>query len=292
MPPVVVSTQAAEPTPNAPAAPAAPAAPEAPGAPVAPSAPAAPEAPAARDGATVEYAVRAVLFPYQKSLISSEVDSTIARYQFREGDVFDAGVNLIQLDDSIYKLRKERGEAALDAARAAQDYMQTNLALNKKLFSQGAVGQEMLSRCEFECKDATSKVILAQNEAKMYDREFSLCRIKAPFTGRMVKWLVREYEFVKAGQPVCEIIDDYQLLAVVNLPSSECLDLRKGMERSIRIDETGTLRTGTIHDISGVIDPVSRTMEIKILLDNADHKLYSGMSGVLLIKQGDVHERP
>ena len=42
---------------------------------------------------------------------------------------------------------------------------------------------------------------------------------------------------------------------------------------------------GKIYKISGVIDPGSRTFEIKVLLDNSKGTLAAGMSGVLLKKQ-------
>ena len=50
----------------------------------------------------------------------------------------------------------------------------------------------------------------------------------------------------------------------------------------IKIDETGTCHEGEVYKISGVIDPGSRTFEIKALLDNRNGVLSAGMSGALV----------
>ena len=112
------------------------------------------------------------------------------------------------------------------------------------------------------------------------------CRLVAPFAGRLIKKLVQEHEFVRASQQVINIIDDYQLLAVMHLPSSEINKVAIGKRMRVWIDETRTEHEGTINVISGEIDPGSRTFEIKVLLDNRDRKLAAGMSGKLM-KQYD-----
>ena len=91
---------------------------------------------------------------------------------------------------------------------------------------------------------------------------------------------------MRASQQVINIIDDYQLLAVMHLPSSEINKVAIGKKMRVWIDETRTEHEGTINVISGEIDPGSRTFEIKVLLDNRARKLAAGMSGKLM-KQYD-----
>ncbi|MEA1926938.1 MAG: HlyD family efflux transporter periplasmic adaptor subunit, partial [Candidatus Auribacterota bacterium] len=107
-----------------------------------------------------------------------------------------------------------------------------------------------------------------------------------PFNGRLVEKLVNEYEYVRTGQPLMKIIDDNQLLAVMHLPSSEKNKIKLGQAMKIKIDETKTSHQGKIYKISGVIDPGSRTFEIKVLLDNKKGSLSAGMSGILEKNKG------
>ena len=107
------------------------------------------------------------------------------------------------------------------------------------------------------------------------------CTLKAPFAGRVEKILTREFETVRNGQPILSIIDDNRLLAVLHLPSADLPKIGLGDPVRLRINETGTVASGVVHEIAARADHRSETFEIKALIDNADHILTAGMSGVL-----------
>ena len=143
-----------------------------------------------------------------------------------------------------------------------------------------------LEKSELERDIAASKLNFSVANMKMAEIDLKACRLVAPFPGRLIKKLVQEHEFVRASQQVINIIDDYQLLAVMHLPSSEINKVAIGKRMRVWIDETRTEHEGTVNVISGEIDPGSRTFEIKVLIDNRDRKLAAGMSGKLM-KQYD-----
>jgi len=95
---------------------------------------------------------------------------------------------------------------------------------------------------------------------------------------------VQDFEYVRTSQPIMEIIDDHQLLAVMYLPSIRKKDMKLGTDMMFRIDETGTTHSGRVYEIAGQIDARSRTFEVKALIDNHNRKLTAGMSGVLVEK--------
>ena len=112
------------------------------------------------------------------------------------------------------------------------------------------------------------------------------CVIKAPFDGTVEKLLIREYEMVRSGQPVLSIIDDNQLLAVMNLPTTEMSKIRIGLPVTIRIAENGRTVTGDVYEIASRADHRSETIEIRVRIDNSSHLFKAGMSGVL-VKTGE-----
>ena len=224
---------------------------------------------------------RIVLFPLRKAVLSTNVESVVARHCGQEGEAVKENAPLAELDDRVYQQRLERAEAAVTAATLEAAHAEKNLKRAEDLFQRGTIGQDMLDRARFDKDDAGIKLKIAQVERKAAEINLASCRISVPFAGRIVKWAVQEHEYVRPGQPVCEVIDDSRLLAIVHLPSSEVPSLRKGMKRSIKIDETGSLHTGVIYEIASVIDPVSRTIEVKFIIDNADRKLNAGMSGAI-----------
>lgn len=233
------------------------------------------------DGDMPTGANRIVLFPLHKAVLSANVESVIVRHCGQEGEPIKKDAPLAELDDRIYRQKMERAEASVAAATLESAHTQKNLKRAEDLFQRGIIGQDVLDRAKFDKEDADVKLQIAQVERKMAEINLASCKISGPFSGRIVKWALQEHEYVRPGQPVCEFIDDSRLLAIVHLPSSESPSLRKGMKRNIKIDETGSTHAGVIYEIASVVDPVSRTIEVKFIIDNADRKLNAGMSGVL-----------
>lgn len=211
--------------------------------------------------------VKVVLFPFKRAIISAIINTSVKEYLFKEGESFSEGDIIVKLDDAIYNHRFIKAKTY---STFATKVYQNNLNLAEK----GGIGQYELEKSKFENEAAEAEMKIAQIE-------LDACTIKAPFSGSLVKKIAREYEFVRIGQPVVEIINDYQLLAVMHLPSTQRESVRKGQKIQFRIDETGTFSTGKIYEISAEIDPRSRTFELKILIDNKDRKLSAGMSGVM-----------
>ena len=225
--------------------------------------------------------VKVVIFPFRQAVIPALTESRVMKYHFYEGEKFPAGKILAQLDKAVYKQRLLKIEAGLKEAKAGLTFATRNAKRAKKLFGQGIQGHTEMEKAALEAEIADAKYLSAKASYIVAERELALCDIAAPFNGRLVERLVNEYEYVRTGQPLMKIIDDNQLLAVMHLPSSEKNKTKLGQPMKIKVDETQTNHEGKIYKISGVIDPGSRTFEIKVLLDNKKGSLSAGMSGVL-----------
>lgn len=230
--------------------------------------------------------VRVVLFPFREAVIPALAESRVIKYYFNEGEKFPAGKILAQLDKTVYKQRLLKIEASVKEAKVSLSFARKNAKRSKEVFSKGMLGQTEMEKAELDAEIAEAKYLSAKASYIVAKRDLDLCDITAPFDGRLVEKLVNEYEYVRTGQPLMKIIDDNQLLAVMHLPSSEKNKIKPGQIMKIKIDETGTSHQGKIYKISGVIDPGSRTFEIKVLLDNKKGSLSAGMSGVLQKNKG------
>ncbi|MDD5728001.1 MAG: efflux RND transporter periplasmic adaptor subunit [Victivallales bacterium] len=232
--------------------------------------------------------VRVVIFPFREAVIPALADARVMKYYFYEGAAFPEGKVLAQLDKTVYEQRLLQIEAKLKEAEAGLDFAKRNAKRAEDLFQKGVQGHAELERAKLEAKIADAQYLSAKASYIVGKRELAMCDIIAPFAGRLVERLVNEYEYVRAGQPLMKIIDDNQLLAVMHLPSSVKNRTAIGQPMTVKIDETGTSHQGKIYKISGVIDPGSRTFEIKVLLDNSKGTLAAGMSGVLQQTQAGI----
>ncbi len=226
--------------------------------------------------------VKIVLFPFRRAVISSNVESRIEKYYFRVGEIFSKGGLLAKLDDSDYRQALLKGEASVREATASSQYADSNLKRKEELFKKGALGFQELEQSKLEKETAYSKRQFASANLELAKINLSSCVIKAPFPGRITKKLRKEYEHVKTGEPVLELIEDNRLLAIVHFSSKKRSKIKEGMSLKFRIDETGTEHVGRVHEISGDIDSGSRTFQVKVLIGNQKRELSAGMSGIYI----------
>jgi membrane fusion protein, multidrug efflux system len=223
-----------------------------------------------------------VLFPIQESIVSSLVDSFVNCFRYKEGQEFEKGDILVELDNNLYKQYSIKAKAELTGAKASYKYADSIHKHNIKLHKQNAIGSQELEKSMLDRIEALSKLEQAKANIIISDIKLDSCSIKAPFSGRIINKELNEYDYVRTGQPILQIINDHQLLALMHIPSSDLNKIKLGMEIKFKIDETGAECAGKIYEIAGSINPSSRTFEIRAIIDNKDRKLLAGMSGKLL----------
>jgi RND family efflux transporter MFP subunit len=226
--------------------------------------------------------VKAVLFPIRQAVLSAEVDSQVLSYSFKEGEKIEKGNLLVTLNASSYEQRLEKAKSAVVEAEAGLTHAQKALERNKDMYDKGILGLQELERSELEVEVNQSKVAFNKANLKMAEIDYAGCKVMAPFSGRIVRKLVQDFEFVRYGTQLVSVIDDRRILAVMHLPSADKQSLKIGQEAKIKIDETGNVHLGKVYEISAEADPASRTFEVKVVLDNADGELSSGWSGQLV----------
>jgi multidrug resistance efflux pump len=113
------------------------------------------------------------------------------------------------------------------------------------------------------------------------------CSIKAPWAGRAVEQKARAQQFVKAGEPLLEIIDDSVLEVEFIAPSRWLVWLKPGYSFSVHIDETENSYPVKLLGTAARVDPVSQTVKVVAVIDGTFPELVAGMSGRVLIPHED-----
>lgn len=222
-----------------------------------------------------------VLFPIREAVVSSIISANVKEYMFKEGEAFSKGNVIVRMDSSQYMQANLKAKALHEEAKAALSFAEKNLQRLDELFKKSAIGFQEFEQGRLDFEIASSKLNSAAADLKMTELNLDACELKAPFDGRLTKKIAKVHEFVSAGQPLMEIIDDSKLLADMHLSSSRRNSVKIGDLLSFVIDETGSSCKGTVYEISGRIDYESRTFGVKVLIDNRDRKLSAGMSGIL-----------
>ena len=230
--------------------------------------------------------VKVVLFPFREAILSTQIDGVVVKYNFRGGERFKKSDVLLKLDDKKYNNDLQRMRSLMKEAELNANYTRQEWEDNKRLFKEDLQSEIEVIKSELDAKVGVERYQTAQINYADALLQLAFCTIRAPFDGTVEKLLTREFETVRSGQPLISIIDDNQLLAVMNLPTAELPKIKIGIPVTFKVHENGKTVTGSVFEIAGRADHRSETIEIKVLIDNAEHHFSAGMSGTLM-KVGD-----
>jgi len=211
--------------------------------------------------------IRAQLTPRRFTTISSEVGAKVSSVHVTEGGSFRKGQALISFDCAMQRAQLAKSQADLSGA-------DKTWSANKRLAELHSVGQVELDTSQAARNKAAADVDMAKTL-------LSKCVISAPYSGRVAEQKVREQQYVQAGQPLLEILDDSTLELEFLAPSRWLIWLKPGTKFQVRIDETGKTYPASVVRTGARIDPVSQSIKIKGQIAGRYPELLAGMSGVV-----------
>lgn len=225
--------------------------------------------------ATLGYAspqAHALLQTKQEVTLSSQVGGLVQSIPVEDGGAFKKGQELLRFDCTMQKAELGKAEATFDQARAMH---KTNLRL-KKLHG--------ISKTEFSQGQLNLKI--AKADVNMRKHAVNLCRLNAPFAGRMIMRHVKPSQTVAKGQPLLDIINNHNLRVDLIIPSQWLTWIRPGKTFTLRLNEYKRPIQAKITQVLPKVDPVSQTVRVIGVITTKDNHLVSGMSGTADFSQG------
>lgn len=200
----------------------------------------------------------------ESTVLTPNVADKIVDIGFRDGARVSKGDVLLRLDD-----RSERAELA--AARARMTERRDALKRARDLAAQRVVSEAEvdLTRSELATAEAEVEAVLAHVE----DRT-----IRAPFDGVIGLRDVSLGALIAPGDPIATLADIDIIKADFTVPASRYSALREGL--SIRATSTALpdrVYEGTIDSLDNEVDPVTRTITARALIENKARELRPGM---------------
>lgn len=213
--------------------------------------------------------IRAQLKPRHYTTIAAEIGAKVSSIARTEGSAFTAGQVLVSFDCSLQLAQQEKAKAELESTEKT---LRANLRL-----------QELNSVGQLELDLSQSAVRKAQAELGAHKAVLDKCQVSAPFAGRVAEQKVREQQFVQAGQPLLDIIDDSVLDLEFLVPSVWLRWLKTGRTFKVQIDETQKTYTARLSHVGARVDPVSQSVKVTATIQSKAPELMAGMSGKVLL---------
>jgi RND family efflux transporter MFP subunit len=195
----------------------------------------------------------------QRAELSFRVAGRLMELSLREGDIVQKGQVIARLDPTDFRIALEDRQASFDNASR-------NFERAQQLVNDGNISRLDFDRMEAEFRSA--RAALAQARTNLGYTE-----LKAPFTGRIARRLVENFEEVQAMQVIGRLQDTDELDVIIALPES--------VVRSVSQPARGDLESTDAAD--------SRASQVHARISFQD---YEGLSYALRLKEAATRADP
>ncbi|MBT7308551.1 MAG: efflux RND transporter periplasmic adaptor subunit [Gammaproteobacteria bacterium] len=209
------------------------------------------------------------IVPYKMVTLNAEVPGGVRRIAGKEGDQFEEGEVLIQIDDDTLLAKRQEVEAQMSIAEAS--LRNADVQFNKTIVAPNYQGDAMMGGLpgimsmftdpmrssgfgrgdpDFErysdiysqqtqVDSAQAAVIQADAQLKQLDAQIRNAKSIAPFSGIIMKKMVEVGDTVQPGQPLIQFADVGRLQLQVEVPARLVMGLEEGMVMPAKLDVGG-----------------------------------------------------
>lgn len=220
----------------------------------------------------VNSALRGIVKASTQAVLHSQIQGRISQMPVKEGQRFEKGASLVEIDCDKYR-------AELAGALAEHEAKDKTVRNNRELTKLNAVSTLELEISEAEAKKAAASIRLAEINVRS-------CHIAAPFSGRVVAVMVNEHENVFPNDKLLSLLDDTSLEIELVLPSSTLAWLKRKSPFTFIIDETHREYPAKVKEIGANVDPASQTVKVVGSFGSLPADVLAGMSGTAQFSSG------
>lgn len=208
---------------------------------------------------------RGIVKAAAQAVLYAQVQGRVNQLPYKEGQRFEKGHTLVQLDCDKY-------HAELAVAVAEHQGKDKVFKNNLELAKLNSASKVDIETSEAEAKKAWAAIRVAEVNVKG-------CLIIAPFGGRVVSLMVNEHENVFPNDKLISLLDDSSLEIELVLPSSSLAWLRRKAAFTFVIDETRKSYPARVKEIGASVDPASQTIKVIGTFEKLPPEVLAGMSG-------------
>lgn len=209
--------------------------------------------------------------------VLARVMGTLSALRFEEGARVRKGQVLAQIAVPDLDLRMQRLAADLRRLQNDQQYLCDTLETDLKLRKSGAVPQARVDASGRGCRGAREAVKAARAASGELSSNRGRATERAPFDGRVLRWLAEPGEHVAPGRPMLHL-GNHRLEVVVQVNET---DLARGIKVGTPVTvalggpltgASGQQQAARVHRVAPTTTGPGRTFEVRIPLPGALQK--------------------
>lgn len=209
------------------------------------------------------------------SALSFMTAGTIRQIYVDQGQLVGSGALLAEVDETTLR---NAYEATLATRRQAEDAY----ARMKRLHDNNSLP-------EMQWVEVQSKLEQAVAAEQIAKKSLSDSKLYAPYSGFIAAKTAEVGQNTVPGMPVLNIVKIDRVKVKVSVPESEIARIKKGDKMDIQVSALGGKTfSGVVTEKGVTAHPLSRSYDVKALVNNAGHDLLPGMICDVLLESADA----
>ncbi|MFC1667462.1 efflux RND transporter periplasmic adaptor subunit [Candidatus Omnitrophota bacterium] len=207
-----------------------------------------------------------------------EINGVIESINFREGDIIYKKDLIATLYKKDAKLKVDYAKSKLESAKVQLLAAKKKLEIFKNLYKIGGIIKAKLEEVELETQSVGYQVETAEVELRSAKAELEKTNLYAPRDGVLGSRDVEVGEFVTPHNKVATLYDTLKVFIELGIVEKDIDKIALGQDAAIKVDAyPGMEFTGTVDNVFPVIEGKSRTLTVRVGIENPDALLLPGM---------------
>jgi membrane fusion protein, heavy metal efflux system len=232
---------------------------------------------------------------FKTTPVITQVGGPVSRILVVPGDHVKAGQPMLEVSSPDYSLLLDTYLKANDSFRLADK----NYERAKDLYDHHAIAERDLQQAESDRNQAQADMNAAEQGMKILgiknpadlEKAPSSAQIPviAPMSGEVVERLVSPGQVMQAGQTQAFTISDMSTIWVLaNVYQADLANVKNGDDVTVTTDAYPDTFHGKISYVSAALDPNTRTLQARVVVDNPGEKLKRDMYCTVTVTAGTV----
>ncbi|PRD46999.1 efflux RND transporter periplasmic adaptor subunit [Sphingobacterium haloxyli] len=221
--------------------------------------------------------------------LRSRLTGFLEKIYVDEGAAVKAGQVLFQLNDEEYKADYAKAEAALNIAISEAKKVELERERIKKLVEKNIVSSTEADLIKVQYKAALSKIEEAKAVKNQMQTKLSQTRIRAPFSGRIDRILLKEGSLLEEGSLITTISDLGAVNVYFDISETEYLNLasdsnfrKNTFKREVKLALANGVEyphAGEARIVESEFNPGTGSISLRAKFPNSEGLLKHGASG-------------
>ncbi len=207
-----------------------------------------------------------------------EVNGVVETINYREGDVIYKRDLIAVLNRKDAELKVEYSKSKLESTKMQALATKKKLEIHQNLYKIGGIIKTKLEEVELEAKSAELQVVSAEVELKSAESELEKTDLYAPRDGVLGSRDVEEGEFVTPHDKIATLYDTMKVFVELGIVEKDIDKIALGQDTKVTVDAYSDLDfEGVVDNVFPVIEGKSRTLTVRVGIENPDALLLPGM---------------